>query len=108
MLFVSISKMISLFKFNKFKFKVLCTCLNISCSAVVICKNIFLERYNYKPYNYKQKCTETEVKCRNSYSRKICVKKEVKHLACAEYTTKLCYDDEFYIHIYEKNKILNR
>ena len=45
---------------------------------------------NYRP---KRSCTENEVECTNSYDQKICVKEEVKDVACAQYSKRLCYDE---------------
>ena len=46
-------------------------------------------------FNATRKCIESEHECTNTYGYKICVKKEVKHVACAEYSTVLCDDDKF-------------
>ena len=76
-----------------------------SAVAVILAKKVFLERQNYNP---ERNCTENEIECKNSYNRKICVKEEVKHLACAQYTKLLCYDDEFYIQIHETDSTISR
>ena len=55
-----------------------------------------LGRENYRP---TRNCTENEVECTNSYFRKICVKEEVKDVACAKYSKRLCYDEAVHIPI---------
>ena len=55
---------------------------------------LFLGRENYSP---ERNCTENEVECTNSYNRKICVKEEVKDVACAQYSTGLCYDEAVHV-----------
>ena len=54
-------------------------------------------RENYIPE--RRNCTENEVECTNSYNRKICVKEEVKDVACAQYITRLCYDEAVHVRI---------
>ena len=49
-------------------------------------------------FNATRKCIESEHECTNTYGYKICVKEEVKHAACAEYSTVLCDDDKFSFH----------
>ena len=92
-------------KFNKYKIKLIYYYLNKSSSDIVFNKKVFLERQNYRP---QRNCAENEVECTNSYDRKICVKEEVKDVACARYSNLLCYDDEFHIHTYETDSIVNR
>ena len=55
---------------------------------------LFLGRENYSP---ERNCTENEVECTNSYNNKICVKEEVKDVACAQYSKYLCYDEALHI-----------
>ena len=55
-----------------------------------------LGRENYSP---ERNCTENEVECTNSYNRKICVKEEVKDVACAQYSNCLCYDEALHVRI---------
>ena len=50
-------------------------------------------------YNATRKCSESEHECTNTYGYKICVKEEVKHVACAQYSTVLCDDDKFLVNI---------
>ena len=82
----------------------------MSGSAVIFSKKIFLERHNYSP---QRNCTKNEIECTNSYNHTICVKEDVKDVACAQYSTSFCYDDEFYINIcetdiYKSKHIINR
>ena len=53
-----------------------------------------LARENFRP---KRNCTENEVECTNSFNRKICVKEDVKDVACAQYSKRLCYGDAVHI-----------
>ena len=57
-----------------------------------------LGRENYSP---ERNCTENEVECTNSYNRKICVKEEVKDVACAQYSKRLCYDEAVHVRTVE-------
>ena len=54
--------------------------------------DVFTEMENF---NATRKCIESEHECTNTYGYKICVKEEVKYVACAEYSTVLCDDDKF-------------
>ena len=38
-------------------------------------------------------CTEKEHKCKNSYGNTICVRPEVKNVACAVYPKNICADN---------------
>ena len=66
---------------------------------------LFLGRENYSP---ERNCTENEVECTNSYNRKICVKEEVKDVACAQYIKPLCHDDDFSIQFYQTDSYNNQ
>ena len=53
--------------------------------------------------NFKlaRNCTKDELVCKNSYGHNICVDKSVEHVACVEYSTLMCEDNNFYAVTYE-------
>ena len=58
-------------------------------------------------FNATRKCSESEHECTNTYGYKICVKEEVKHVACALYSTVSCDDDKFlYQDEYEQTSLV--
>ena len=59
--------------------------------------NIIWTRLAWENYNPERNCTENEVECTNSYNYKICVKEEVKDVACAQYSKRLCYDEAVHV-----------
>ena len=64
-----------------------------------------IELENYRP---KRNCAVNEVECMNSYNHTICVKEEVKDVACAQYSKRLCYGDEFHMHVCKTDSYYNK
>ena len=51
-------------------------------------------------FKLNRSCTKDEFICKNSYGHNICTDKNLKHVACAEYSTMMCENDKFYVETY--------